>query len=123
MLHAVDEVVFFVKDIEEVKRWIQNLLKCAVVFESPEYCSLLVGATKIGLHPRDEKNFGNGSGQVAYWRVHDMEQVISKFQDAGCRLYRGPIRGIDGPMVCQLQDPFGNLWGLVDYHDMDPSGN
>lgn len=66
MLQAVDEVVFFVKDIEEVKRWIQNLLKCAVVFESPEYCTLLVGATKIGLHPRDEKIPGMAAGK---WHI------------------------------------------------------
>ncbi|WP_053958834.1 VOC family protein [Sulfobacillus thermosulfidooxidans] len=121
MLQGVDEVVFFVKDIEEVKRWIQNLLQCPVVFESPEYCAVLVGNTKIGLHLRDEKNSGTGSGQVAYWHVHDMEHVIKKFQDAGCRLYRGPIRGMDGPMVCQMQDPFGNIWGFVDYSVLNPS--
>ena len=34
-----------------------------------------------------------------------------------CRKYRGPIVGGDQVWVGQLEDPFGNIWGLVEKPD------
>ena len=68
----------------------------------------------VGLHPNDEKNASGAGGQVTYWRVSDIQQTIAHFEKHGCHKYRGPIIGVDQIPVCQLIDPFGNVWGLVE---------
>ncbi|MDF5719926.1 MAG: hypothetical protein PUP91_05450 [Rhizonema sp. PD37] len=52
------------------------------------------------------------AGQVAYWRVDNFEQALQHVQKHGARLYRGPVT-IEGKQeICQMWDPFGNLFGM-----------
>ncbi|MCL4496058.1 MAG: VOC family protein [Firmicutes bacterium] len=113
MIKALDEVTLFVDDVSAVKEWVGKLLGCPITFESESYCSFAVGAIKLGLHTRDKKSQGPAGRQVPYWRVEDLHSAIDRFMALGGSIYRDPIVGIDGPMVCQMQDPFGNVWGLV----------
>jgi hypothetical protein len=34
-------------------------------------------------------------------------------EEMGALLYRGPLDRRDGEFMCQMKDPFGNLFGLV----------
>ena len=112
-LRGVDEVLFFVDDVPQAANWIMSLLDKKPAFESENYCSFDLGFCRIGLHPSDEKTSSGVSGQVTYWNVIDLNQAISHFISHGCKLFRGPLTGVDGVDVCQMVDPFGNSWGLV----------
>ncbi|WP_227874362.1 VOC family protein [Tumebacillus algifaecis] len=110
----VDEVLFFVQDVSEAKRWYMKVFETSPTFDDPNYCTFQLGRVTIGLHPADAKTSAGVAGQVVYWRVEDLQSSIAHFEAHGCTLFRGPILGIDGVHVCQLQDPFGNVWGLVE---------
>ena len=113
-LTGIDGVLFFADNLAEAKEWIKGLLEKEPDFQSENYYSFNLGFCKIGLHPSDSKSSSGVAGQVSYWKVSNMQSAISHFIDHGCRLFRGPIIGVDGVKICQLIDPFGNAWGLIE---------
>ncbi len=113
-LLGVCEVTFFLSDLEAGRTWLCDLLDSEPTFDHPEFKTFQAGATTIGLHPADPKAAAGSGGQVAYWLVRDLERTLVHFEAHGCARFRGPIRGVDGARICQVQDPFGNLWGLLE---------
>lgn len=107
------EVLFFVEDLLTAKRWMSELLGIDPHFDDPNYVTFCVGHMVVGIHPSDQKGHSGPGGQVVYWRTADLSKAIDHFRSHGCTLYRGPILGVDKVEVCQMQDPFGNLWGLM----------
>ena len=60
----------------------------------------------------DEKVATGKYGNVLYWLVSDYEATLTRFLDNGARLYRGPMEIENDLIMCQLEDPYGNLIGL-----------
>jgi predicted enzyme related to lactoylglutathione lyase len=113
-IQSVDEVLFFVPDVRVAKQWYAQLLGCEPYFDNHDYCAFHLANASVGIHRSDPKTSPGVAGQVTYWRVSNLPQAISYFESHGCRLFRGPILGVDKARVCQLLDPFGNAWGLVE---------
>lgn len=113
ILKGIDEILFFVDNLSEAKDWIRNLTGNEPVFSSDNYYSFNLGFNRIGLHPSDKKCGTGIAGQVAYWNVDNINNAIEHFIEHGCKIFRGPIVGVDGVSICQMIDPFGNAWGLV----------
>ncbi len=105
------EVTFFVPDVSAAASWYQEIFG-APHFKSEHFYTFKGPGIDVGIHTEDAKAEGPGGRQVLYWRVSNLTQAISAMTAMGCHLYRAPIHGIDGPAVCQLEDPFGNVWGL-----------
>ncbi|MFX4301114.1 VOC family protein [Alicyclobacillus tolerans] len=110
---GVDEVLFFVPDVQVAKRWYGELLGVEPYFDHEGYCAFRLANVTVGLHPSDEKNSSGVAGQVTYWRVSDILKTIAHFESHGCSKFRGPTFGVDQVWVCQVKDPFENVWGLV----------
>ena len=111
---GVEEIVFFVPAVQEAKQWFIDLLDKEPYFDDENYCAFHLANASIGIHPNDMKTISGVAGQVTYWRVSDIHESIKHFELHGCTLFRGPIFGIDNVWVCQLIDPFGNAWGLLE---------
>lgn len=111
---GIEEVLFFVPNVQEAKHWYGDLLGVGPYFDDEGYCAFHLANATVGLHPSDEKNGSGAAGQVTYWRVSNIQETIAHFESHGCREYRGPIFGVDQVWVCQIIDPFGNIWGLVE---------
>ncbi|WP_245799182.1 VOC family protein [Virgibacillus siamensis] len=113
-LLGVEEVLFFVDDVQDAKKWFSDLLGSEPYFDHANYCAFHAADTTVAVHPSDEKTSSGIAGQVIYWRVADIKKTIAHFESHGCSLFRGPIYGVDEVWVCQLLDPFGNVWGLLE---------
>lgn len=120
--HGVSEVTFFVEDVREASWWIEDLTGKKPVFTSDDFVKFVMGRTEIGLHRSDEKTRPGIAGHVAYWEVDDMDSVIVDFLSLGGCLYREPINGSDGSLVCQVMDLFGNVWGLLARNGSEKAG-
>ncbi len=108
------EVVYFVKYLDQTKKWYEKVLGLSPSFESQNFFSFDLESVRISFHIADEKCSPGVSGQVAYWTVTNLQDSLNELIDNGCGLYRDPIKGIDGTKVCQVKDPFGNAIGLVE---------
>ncbi|MGZ4135147.1 MAG: VOC family protein [Tumebacillaceae bacterium] len=111
---TIEEVLFFVPNVSEAKSWYMGLLDANPTFDDPNYCAFRLGGVMIGLHPSDAKTAADVAGQIVYWRCANLDSTIAHFLAHGCAIFRGPIVGVDGPKICQVKDPFGNVWGLLE---------
>ena len=52
------------------------------------------------------------SGTVPYWTVSDVDATVARWSEHGASAHRGPKTIMTGERLCQVLDPFGNLFGL-----------
>jgi predicted enzyme related to lactoylglutathione lyase len=71
-----------------------------------------VGGLRLTLHESDEYNTPGPSGVSAYWTVDDLDACVADWTAHGAVAHRGPKTVFTGERLCQLLDPFGNLFSL-----------
>jgi predicted enzyme related to lactoylglutathione lyase len=71
-----------------------------------------VSGSRLTLHESDEFNKPGPSGTVPYWTVADVDAVVADWTQYGATAHRGPKTIMTGERLCQLLDPFGNLFGI-----------
>ncbi len=113
MLRAIDSVLMFVPSVQEAAEWYSSVLQLPVSFVDEYFASISVGPVQLCFHPADAKVPAGRAGQVAYWRVDSLRDASDKFRNAGALMFRGPLQIESGQGICQLADPFGNLFGLI----------
>ena len=113
MFESVHSVMFHVSDTEKACEWYSRLLEIDPIRLQADFPVLRVGNTEICFHPADSKVSSGKSGVITYWRVADFTSALSRAENIGGILYRGPLKIENGEVVCQILDPFGNLFGLT----------
>ena len=114
MFVSIVEVMFFVPDRQQAAQWYSRLLDLPITYlDNPEHFYIRVGSQDIWFHGLDDKIASGTAGQVAYWLVIDIDAAMGRAEAFGASLYRGPLDRKDGEFMCQMKDPFGNLFGLV----------
>jgi predicted enzyme related to lactoylglutathione lyase len=112
-LGPVTNVFYFVADLDAAKAWYEGFLDISPVEVQPQLATYLVAGTRLTLHRADEFNSPAGlAGTVAYWGVEDVDAAVSRAVERGAVTHRGPKTIFTGERLCQLRDPFGNLFGL-----------
>ena len=103
----------FVNSISESKAWYTDFLEMSVYEEDERFVSFKIGASFLNLHLADEKSPVSSGGCVAYWLTEDLQAAIKKAESLGGKVYRGPLDVKEtGRVICQIQDPYGNVFGL-----------
>lgn len=116
MLEKLREITYFAPDIDAYWIWLQAVLNAQLERRFDNLIQCRLGDMLVTLHPCDDKGPTGPGGQVAYWAVTNVEEAVSHFEKNGGYRFRGPIQGVDGPWVAQVQDPWGNVWGLCQVH-------
>ena len=102
-----------VANVSEAAIWYEKVFQCKPAELEEEFCLFKVSGSEFELCLADEKNPSSSGGSIGYWNARPLEKWIMRFQEAGAKLYRGPISIPDGRRICQLQDPFGGILGLI----------
>ena len=114
MFKGVLEVMYFVADRHMAAAWYSQLFGIEITWlKNPEHFFIRIGNQDIWFHQADAKVPAGAAGQVAYWQVQDFDAVLERAIKLGATLYRGPLDREDGSYMCQVQDPEGNLIGLI----------
>ena len=77
-----------------------------------DYSSFDVGGVEIGFHTADPAKNPVGGSPVVYWSVRSLSRAREELIGAGATPHRGPLVVDDRRTICQLRDPFGNVFGL-----------
>lgn len=116
MFKGVRSVFFFVDNVAAAAQWYSELLelRASYFYSDGQITGALihVGSVEMFFHLVDEKMSSGNAGQVAYWSVDDFYQALSRAQKHGAQLYRGPLVIEENQAICQMFDPFGNLFGM-----------
>jgi len=110
---AVRAVMIFADDPGATARWWATQLgDGAPVRSESGFYWYEAGGVEVGFHPSDDQRNPPGLSVVVYWSVVDVRGARSRLLGRGCRPHRGPLRVGPERQICQLLDPFGNVFGL-----------
>jgi len=107
-------VVYQVTDIEKAKKWYGEALGIAPYFDQSFYVGYNVGGFELGLHPLEPGAPSGGGGAVAYWGVEEIAPSWDRLIGLGARARSAPMDVGEGIKVAVLEDPFGNLLGIIE---------
>jgi predicted enzyme related to lactoylglutathione lyase len=113
MFQTVHSIMFHVSDVKKALDWYSKFLSTKPIYLLDDFPVLRVGNTEICFHLSDSKVSSGKAGSVTYWRVEDFHFAVSRAEKMGGSIHRGPLEIEDSQSICQIADPFGNLFGLV----------
>jgi predicted enzyme related to lactoylglutathione lyase len=112
VLSAPGNVFYFVNDLGAAVDWYAGRLGAEPVTRVPQLAMFELPGARLTLHAADEFNQPGPSGTVPYWTVADVDAVVALWTAGGASAHRGPKTIMTGERLCQMRDPFGNLFGL-----------
>jgi len=107
-------VVYHVTDLDQAKAWYSKALGIEPYFDQPFYVGFNVGGYELGLDPDPESGTPGPGGTGAYWGVEDAAAAFARLLALGGREHRGVQEVGEGIRVATVQDPFGNLFGIIE---------
>jgi len=115
MIQGLATVIYHVADLDRAKAWYATVFQQQPYFDEPFYVGFNIAGYELGLHPPGGAAMKPGpGGSVAYWRVTDIERAVDHFVSAGATIV-SKVQDVGGGIkVADLQDPFGNVIGLID---------
>jgi predicted enzyme related to lactoylglutathione lyase len=116
MIKGLRTVVYPVTDLEQAKTWYAQVFGVAPYFDQPFYVGFAVGGFELGLVPDGTPGAGGGK---AYWGVDGIAEDVARIAALGARIVSDVQDVGDGIKVAELEDPFGNVIGLIDNPHFD----
>ncbi len=111
-LAAPGNVFYFVEDLDAAVAWYSQRLGIGPVRRAAQLAMFALPGAVLTVHVADEFNQPGPSGTVPYWTVADVDAIVAEWVAHGASGHRGPKTIMTGERLCQLQDPFGNLFGV-----------
>jgi len=107
-------VIYKVNDLDRAKAWYSKALGIEPYFDEPFYVGFNVGGYELGLDP-DTANVGPGpGGTAAYWGVDNADSALARLLELGAGEHGGVQDVGGGIRVAMVEDPFGNLFGIIE---------
>lgn len=114
MLLGLRTVIYKVSDLDRAKEWYSATFDVAPYFDESFYVGFNIGGFELGLDPSIAKQGPGPGGALAYWGVNDLKGLLADLTTRGVRV-RGKLQNVgDGILVASIEDPFGNLIGLIE---------
>lgn len=107
-------VVYHVADLNAAKAWYAKVLDAPPYFDQPFYVGWNVGGFELGLDPDPASGGPGRGGTVAYWGVADAEAALERLLGLGADLVTGVQAVGEGIRVAVVEDPEGNLFGIIE---------
>jgi predicted enzyme related to lactoylglutathione lyase len=114
MVKGLATVIYNVKDLNRAKAWYSAAFRQQPYYDQPYYVGFNIGGYELGLDPNQTVTSAGRGGSVAYWRVAEIDGELQHFVAAGAAIV-APAREVgDGIKVAMVEDPFGNVIGLIE---------
>ena len=114
MILGLRTVIYHVPDLAKAKTWYSQVLGIQPYFAEPFYVGFNVGGFELGLDP-DKTGCTAGAGGVdAFWGVRDAAAAYKRLLELGATEH-DPVKEVGGGIrVATVQDPFGNVFGIIE---------
>lgn len=115
-LGPVRAVMLFVDDPHAVASWYAPLFgiqEDAIEVEAERrFACFDADGVEVAFHPADASVNPLGRSSVVYWSVSSLDAARAELISRGAEHLRGPLDVDADRAICQLVDPFGNVFGL-----------
>ena len=116
-IKRVQNVFYFVDDLDAATEWYSARLGREPQTTGRSLVAFEVDGVRLTIHRSDEFNSPGPSGTSPYWAVDDVDALVAEWTKHGAVAHRGPKTVFTGERLCQLLDPFGNLFSVVQLAD------
>ena len=111
MILGLRTAIYPVKDLAQAKSWYAEVFGVQPYFDEEFYVGFTVGGFELGLMP-DGK--ASPDGALVYWGTSDIAVELDRLQLMGAQIHQ-PVTEVGGGIkVAAVQDPFGNVVGLIE---------
>lgn len=110
MIFGLRTVKYPVSDLEQAKQWFSQVFGYAPYFDQPFYVGFAIAGFELGLVPDGTPGT---QGSTVYWGVDDVAAEVARIVGLGATVHEAVQDVGDGIRVAELQDPFGNVLGLI----------
>jgi predicted enzyme related to lactoylglutathione lyase len=107
-------VIYHVSDLAAARAWYEKVLGTAPYFDQPYYVGFHVGGYELGLDPDPASGAPGRGGAVPYLGVTDAEAALQRLLGLGAGLVSGVQDVGEGIRVAVVEDPEGNLLGIIE---------
>lgn len=107
-------VIYTVADLEKAKAWYTSAFGVPPYFDEPFYAGYNIGGFELGLNPDLSEGQPGKGGGVAYWGVRDAAAAFARLLGLGAREHSGVQDVGGGIRVASVEDPFGNVVGIIE---------
>jgi len=111
-LGPVGNVFYFVADVDAAAAWYRDRLGRDPVVRGRSLVTFDINGIRLTIHEADEFNSPGPSGTSPYWTVPSVDAVVAEWSRHGATAHRGPKTVFTGERLCQLLDPWGNLFSV-----------
>jgi len=109
---GVGNVFYFVDDLDAAVEWYSARLDRQPVVRGGALVAFDLDGTRLTLHQKDDFNSPGPAGTSPYWTVSSVDAFVADWTAHGATTHRGPKTVFTGERLCQLLDPFGNLFSV-----------
>ena len=106
--------IYKVSDLATAKAWYKKLFGIEPYFDEPFYVGFNVGGFELGLDPDASAQEPGPGGSVCYWGVASMDDAVKSLKSGGAKFHSEPQNVGEGIIVASVEDPFGNVLGLIE---------
>jgi predicted enzyme related to lactoylglutathione lyase len=103
-----------VGNLAEAKAWYTRVFGVEPYFDEPFYVGFNVGGFELGLDPDPSDQKPGPGGSVTYWGVASMSDAMTLLRKQGVTVRSEPRDVGGGIIVAAIEDPFGNVIGLIE---------
>jgi predicted enzyme related to lactoylglutathione lyase len=113
-LQGLRTTIYKVTDAAKAKAWYSKVFGIEPYFDEPFYIGFNVGGFELGLDPDVSDQKPGPGGGLAYWGVASMDSTMKALKADGVKVRSEPRDVGDGIKVAAIEDPFGNVIGLIE---------
>jgi len=117
-LGPIGNVFYFVADLETAADWYEERLGREPVIRRGALVAFDIDGVRLTIHSQDDYNSPGPAGSSPYWTVPNVDEFVEDWTAHGASAHRGPKTVSTGERLCQLLDPFGNLFSV---REIEPS--
>lgn len=109
-------IMLFAEDTHAVGAWWAKAFGVELIEVEPhpqgDFVFFKAAGVEFGVHAADPIKNPLGGSPVVYFSVPSVDAARERLLADGAELHRGPLAVSAGRSICQLRDPFGNVFGL-----------
>jgi predicted enzyme related to lactoylglutathione lyase len=116
MLQKLRTIVYKVSDLDKAKAWYSDAFGISPYFDQPFYVGFDINGCELALDPSPGST-PSPSTSITYWSVADIAAAVARLLSVGATIHEDTHEVGDGIYVASVNDPFGNIIGLIHVPD------
>ncbi len=116
-IESLSTIRMHVLNVADSSIWYQSFFDQIPTEKNDKFASFKIANVIFELVEPDDRSPQSKGGSVGYWRVDNLSVAIQHAINLRGKIYRGPLKVAETQQtIAQIQDPYGNILGLIENH-------